>query len=206
MKHPDPLLLARIGLALTRALPRREGGHVVLITSTLAREGKSYVAGQLARTLAQAGEGDVALVSTSDERIPSGGTEPESAPRGSLTDLIAHGRLPEAAFAGVADRLYRVPAGTPTLHRSVFSSSGVTRAFAALRQRFALSVVDGPLMIGCGAMLPHADAVVLVVDSTRTPSQAIRREMAKAGLESSRLTGVVLNRVVPGLSAWMGGD
>lgn len=207
MKHPDPLLLARIGLALTEALPRRDGGHVVLFTSASAQEGKSFVARQVAQALAHVSEGDVALVSTSDDKDVVGSIKHGGSPHGGLADLIAHGRLPEAAFAAAkATRLYHVPAGSPTLDDSVFSSAGVTRAFAALQQRFSLSLVDGPVLVACGAMLPHADAVVLVVDSRLTSPQAIQREIAKAGIEPSRLTGVVLNHVAPGLPAWMGGD
>lgn len=180
MKHPD-LLLSRIGLALTEALPRRDGGHVVLITSAAPREGKSFVARQLAHELAQTIDGTVALISTAV------GAD-------------------DADTAEGATRVRHVTASDAALDDSVFRSAGVVRAFTALQQRFALSVVDGPALVACGAMLRHADAVVLVVDSRHTSPHAIRREIARAGIESARLAGVVLNRVVRGLPAWMGGD
>lgn len=207
MTHFDPLMLARIGLALTKTLPTRDGGHVALITSAASHEGKSFVARQVAQALAHTADGDVALVSTSEDEETAAAAQRGSPPHAGLADLIARGRLPEAAFALSEEaRLYRVPAGNLALDDSVFSSTGVARAFAALQQRFALSVVDGPVLAACGAMLLEADAVVLVVDSRFASPQAIRREMARAGIEPSRLTGVVLNHAAAGLPAWMGGD
>ncbi|RYF76595.1 MAG: hypothetical protein EOO22_01560 [Comamonadaceae bacterium] len=61
--QPESLLLPRIALALRGRLPEREtGGHVVLVTSANAREGKSFVAGLLVRELAQAAPAEAALI------------------------------------------------------------------------------------------------------------------------------------------------
>lgn len=63
MDNPENLSIARLGLALLDRLPpRQQGGHVVLITSALAGEGKSFVARQLACSMTQPAERQAALV------------------------------------------------------------------------------------------------------------------------------------------------
>jgi len=207
MKQSDPYLIARVGLSLREAFPKRDTGYVVLITSATPREGKSFVARQLTRALAQTSEGDVALVSPISADEVLGPIDPGSAANGGFAGLMANGRLSDTAFhSDGPSRVYHVPAGVTAQPDRLFHPTGVARAFLALQQRFGLCIVDGPVLAECGAMLKHADAVVLVVDSRDTAPRTVQRELARAGIEPGRLAGVVLNRTARGVPAWMGGD
>lgn len=207
MKQSDPYLIARIGLALREALPQRDAGHVVLVTSATPREGKSFVARQLTRALAQTSEGDVALVSTMGGDEVLGPIDPSSAANGGFAGLMADGRLSDTAFhSDGPSRVYHVPAGATAQPDRLFRSTNVERAFLALQLRFGLCIVDGPVLAECGAMLKLADAVVLVIDSRDTAPRTVLHQLARAGIEPARLAGVVLNRAARGVPTWMGGD
>ncbi len=199
MKTFNTLHAARSTLTLLEKLPARDSGYVVLVTSAKAGEGKSFVAWQVACQLARATAGDVAFVSSIGD-----GDTPE--PTG-LLDLIVNGVLPETAIQfSPALRLSHVPGGSVSQENALFNVVGVRGAVDALQRRFAHCVIDGPVVTGCGALLLQADAVLLVVDARHTTPSAVRQALRRAGMDSSRLTGVILNHASTDAPGWMVGD
>jgi len=181
MNADDPLMVARLGLALLERFGKAPGepggagtGRVVLVTSAEAGEGRSFVARLLRATLArqQAGGAEVLLCD------------------GHLQPGRAQQALPLAGDAAAA----------------LFRPVAVERALAALRAQFALTVIDGPTLGRCGALALQADAVLLVVDAGRTARRRVQRAMAEARLAPEQLAGVVLNRREAGLPRWLGAD
>jgi hypothetical protein len=77
---------------------------------------------------------------------------------------------------------------------------------AVLRRRFHLCIIDGPVLTECGALLEHADMVLLVVDARSTSPRVIRRAMARASIDPADIDAAVLNQASNDLPAWMGGD
>ena len=88
----------------------------------------------------------------------------------------------------------------------LFQPAAVQRALRSLRGQYALALVDGPPLAGCGALAREADAVLLVVDAHATPQRSIERALADARIEPARLAGVVLNRREAALPRWLGAD
>jgi len=190
MKNPDSLLAARLTLALLEKLPARgDGGHVVLVTSAVAGEGKSFVSRMIAHESAQSTVGDIGLVSTG------------------FVDATMSTRLVDTSIQATSTpHLYYIPVSGEHRPDELYHADAVAAGIVALRARFRLSLIDGPVLANCGALLPRVDAVLLVVDSGRTSPQKIRRALSDAAVAPSVITGVVLNRAPQPLPAWMGGD
>jgi protein-tyrosine kinase len=187
MQDIDSLCMSRIGLALMARLPARDSGHVVVVTSAQPREGKSFVSRGLAHELSLALQAKVALVDA---------ISPAPAPDRPSPDA------PGDADAVIPQGLLQPADGTQA-HAALFHGENVARAIERLQQQFKLSIVDAPALADCGALLLHADALLLVVDSQRTAPAAIRRAMAAAQVPASRFVGVALNRAPDNLPAWM---
>lgn len=191
MKISDTLFVSRLAMSVTAHLPRRDTGHVVVVTSARPREGKSFVSDLLARGLSRTLQTRVALIDS------HGGSEGDDGD--GIAGMIRRGGPP--AQTGSEDtlipandaRVLRVAAGVG-IRTALFHSEGVLRTVRGLQQRFRLSLIDSPVLADCGALLLHADAVVLVVDSERTDPAIVRRAMADATIDASRFVGVVLNQ------------
>ena len=182
MKNPDDLMVSRLSLALMEQLPRRHnGGAVVLVTSALAGEGKTFVARLLAKSMAELGEDDVCLVSTGGMSTGPG-----------FADLLA-GLPIEASPTIRSSRLFAMSAGQDQRQTALFQPRNVARALGALRPRFGLCIIDGTTVAQCGALLRYVDQVLLVVDSRTTPPLAIKRALAQVGSGVPASTSVVLN-------------
>lgn len=200
MKQPDLLTAARIGLALMAKLPlRADCGHVVLVTSASAGEGKSFVSDLLARELARPGAGDVALIGVGEANASA------ALPTTGFAGLVATGSLdPTCLRPGDAAGLILVRPEPGTPGSLLFRSTDVAHALDTLRKRFRLSLIDGPTLVHCGALLQQADAVLLVVDSRATSPQTIRRAMATASIGASDIDAAVLNRAPQPVPSWLG--
>ncbi|MEJ8856516.1 hypothetical protein WKW79_18210 [Variovorax robiniae] len=190
MKNPDSLLAARLTLAMLEKLPpRNHGGNVVLVTSATAGEGKSFVSRMLAHESAQSTLGDIGLVSTGFVDATMGTK---------LVDTSVH--------ATRTPHLFYIPVSQEQRPDELYNAAAVTAGITALRTRFQLSLIDGPVLANCGALLTRVDAVLLVVDSARTSPQKVRRALSDAAIAPSDITGVVLNRAPQPLPSWIGGD
>ena len=181
-------------------------GRVVLVTSTRAGEGKSFVAQGLAAALAGQQEGDVIWVDAAFDRPPS---DADISRRGAagLSEIMTLGSLQGLAPAGQgAGRLWRLGRGVLAQPALLQRPDAVGKALMALRAGFALIVLDAPVLAGCGALLAQADACLMVVDSRRTPRREARRALVDAQLGPERLAGLVLNHRPRPIPRWLGGD
>jgi hypothetical protein len=213
MKSIDPFLLPRLGLALLDKLSLLDApasgaaGRIVLVSSALRSEGKSFVAGALSRALVGQCAGDLVLV---DASVPTFGPTigaASGAAGGGLGALLATGEWPaEGLHATDVPGLWRLSRGGLAPNQSLFQPSGVRRTLDRLRQRFALSVIDGGILTECGALVHEADLSLIVTDASRTASHTVRSAMTQARLAPQQVAGVVLNRRAPGLPRWLGGD
>ena len=217
----DATLFSRIGLGVLEHLARHHGapaqpgadgdaaaspGRVVLVSSTRAGEGKSFVAQGLAAALAEQQGGDVIWVDAAFDR-PSSDTDISRRGAAGLSELMTLGSLQGLAPAGVGpDRLWRLGRGVLAQPSLLLRPEAVGKGLTALRAGFALVVLDAPSLGGCGALLAQADACVLVVDSRRTSRRDARAALAESGLGPERLAGLVLNHRPRPVPRWLGGD
>ena len=217
----DASLFQRIGLGVLDYLERNgvapvqpvaEGdaaalsGRVILVTSTRAGEGKSFVAQGLAAALAEQQEDDVIWVDAAFDRPPADNDIFRRGAAG-LSEIMTLGSLQGLAPAGAGpDRLWRLGRGVLAQPALLQRPDAVAKGLTALRAGFALIVLDAPSLDGCGALLAQADACVLVVDSRRTPRSEARQALADAQLGAERLAGLVLNHRPRPIPRWLGGD
>jgi len=199
MNAVDPLIIHRMAMSLRGALPAH-GHHVVLITSTRAGEGKTTVAGLLARALAAQGPDEVLLIDGGN------GVGKDGPVTSGIERLLEGAELrPDLLRADRGGRLHRLGHGLQFRSTQWFQPGRVAGMLTQCRERFALPLVDAPALPGCGALLAEADRVVRVVDATRTPGPAVRAALAEAGLVAPRLAGLVLNRQSAPMPRWLGG-
>lgn len=206
MQAPDVSLnVHRAALALRAVAPAVPGqGRVVVVSSARAGEGKSFLSGLLARALAQQQDGEVLLVDAGLTLQPERSSGP-----GLASLLGGQQALASLLQPGSPPGLWHLRRGDGYHASQLFRAARMHEALAAMRQRFAMTVVDAPELAACGALLTHADACLLVVDSARTPAPAVRAAVdaarAVSRLPAERLLGVVLNRQPRGLPRWLGG-
>jgi tyrosine-protein kinase Etk/Wzc len=172
---------------------------IVLITSSLAGEGKTTVANNLAIALAK--HGKTCLVDA-DLRMPTVGTSFNLLPRFGLEHYLqGSATLDQVMLASVdVNNLTIIPSLLPTEYTNYLLTGGPIRSLMEhLRKRFDFVVVDTPpiLLYADGlAVSTLVDGVVLVGRSGQTPRGAMRRSMELLGMiKSAPILTVVLNAV-----------
>jgi capsular exopolysaccharide synthesis family protein len=172
---------------------------IVLITSSLAGEGKTTVANNLAIALAK--HGKTCLVDA-DLRMPTVGTSFNLLPRFGLEHYLqGSATLDQVMFASVdVNDLTIIPSILPTEYTNYLLTGGPIRSLMErLRERFDFVVIDTPpiLLYADGlAVSTLVDGVILVGRSGQTPRGAMRRSMELLGMiKSAPILTVVLNAV-----------
>ena len=172
--------------------------RTILVTSSVANEGKSTIAANIAATLAETGS-RVLLVDT-DLRRPSVATllGIEGA-AGLTTVLLGRASVADVVQEWGSSGLQVLAAGpVPPNPSELLGSAAMRRLMQALRRDYEYVVLDAP------PLLPVADAAILshVVDGTvvvANVQRARRRELRESlqNLESvhARTLGLVLNQV-----------
>ena len=182
----------------------KEGKRAMLVTSAVAGEGKSFVAVNLATTLADLGS-RVVLVDA-DLRTPSlDRCLGLNLPKGLAAYLAGEMELAACLYPTRVPRLTLLPAGNIT--------SSSTRALADVRARDCIQallnlepphlvLVDSPSILNAAEVQILAgltDSVMMVVAANRTPRAAIRN--ALHAINETSLFGVIFNRFELPLSA-----
>jgi Mrp family chromosome partitioning ATPase len=205
MNTVETLSIHRAALALRESADAGAGGAVVLVTSARAGEGKSTIAALLARALASHQDGDVLLVEAGLTATAGGGKRSGAG----LAGLLAGAPLDSVVQVGTVPGLWHLGRGDGYHASQLFRAARLREGLSPLRRRFALTVVDGPELAACGALLAQADSNLLVVDASRTPGPTVKaaldNALAIARIGSERLVGVVLNRQPAALPRWLGG-
>ncbi|HTZ99649.1 MAG TPA: polysaccharide biosynthesis tyrosine autokinase [Candidatus Aquilonibacter sp.] len=175
--------------------------QVILVTSSLPREGKTTAAVNLAVTLAQLG--DRTLLLDSDMRKPGvrRALNLTSTKEGGLSSYLAgvcsldEVMVPHPAISNLT-ALTTGP--VPPSPADLLSSHRMREGIAELRRRFKFIVIDSPpIMAATDAVILSAltDGVLMVVRSGETPKEAFTRARDLLAAVKCRLLGVVLNAV-----------
>lgn len=181
----------------------------ILVSSGMPAEGKSFVAANLALSLARNNEGGVLLID-GDLRRPTIHKVLGTSISPGLADYLA-GTVPLHAI------MQGCEAPEPTAHRTADSTSHVTfipagecgentlelvgnhrieELIAALSLHFDWIVIDSPPVLAVTDAVDlarAADAVLLVARGARTPFDVAQR--AQAAFSNARVLGFVLNAV-----------
>jgi succinoglycan biosynthesis transport protein ExoP len=182
----------------------RDGGQIIGFTSSVPNEGKSSIAGAVARLTALTGA--KTLLVDCDLRNPSLSRllAPE-ATRGLLEVVRGESSLTQAVWVDPVGSLNFLPVAAPELlsrrlvHSSEVLASDQTREFFnGLRQSFDYIFMDfAPLMpiVDVRASTKLVDAYIYVIEWGRTRTDHVEEALRSAKGVYEQLLGVVLNKV-----------
>lgn len=175
-----------------------EGWNALGVGSARRGEGKTTVALNLAVHAAQEVDRTVLLVDA-DLRRPGLCEALGIAPGPGLSDYLARNAPIESLLVNPGfGRCVLLPAGAPLENSSELLGSGRMRELAdELKSRYPdrLVIFDVPPLLESAdglAVLPLVEAMLLVVEEGRTPSEDVQRAAQLAG--RTRLIGTVLNK------------
>ena len=169
----------------------------ILITSAISAEGKSFVAANLAVSLALAGK-KVVLVEL-DLRRPSLGAMFAVSPAAGMSEYLMGEREIEAIIkrTAVNENLFMLPAGAiPPNPSELLLSSRVQELFSYLENAFDCIIVDSaPVNPVTDAYIlsPLCDATLYVVRQGVTPRELVQKLDKNSGVKSLKNIAIVYN-------------
>ncbi|MFT7475354.1 MAG: capsular exopolysaccharide synthesis family protein [Verrucomicrobiales bacterium] len=168
-----------------------------MITSARPAEGKSTMAANLAVALAQGGV-RVCIVNADLRRptlerilgVPNQRGIAEWLADPTVTDIM----LPVAGCPG----LVLVPAGTPPPNPGELLATGrIAELLDELAEQFDILIVDAPPALSAAdasAIAPSVDGTLIVVDASRTDTDALLKVRSEINRAGGNVVGAILNR------------
>jgi capsular exopolysaccharide synthesis family protein len=176
----------------------------ILITSALPKEGKSFLAANLAQVLVQQ-RGRRALLIDADLRAPRLHELFGSDLQPGLSDYLLGERDEISVLQqGSMENLFVIPGGQPVSNAAELVANGKLKTLMArMESMFDWIIVDSPpaALVSDASLLGNVcDGVLMVVRSNVTSAEAARR--ARLEFAPEQLLGVVLNGIEPKASAY----
>ena len=171
---------------------------VIVVSSSVPREGKSVTAANLAITIAATGR-SVCLVDA-DLRTPELDnlfSLPADTP--GLSEVLAGEISVDAALQPWDDTSLSILAAgrVDTGPTELLGSAAATRTIARLRERFDYVIIDSPalLPVADGSILAGiADGALLVVGAGLVEKRELERSLDTLGASGAAVTGIIFNR------------
>jgi len=178
---------------------RKTGRKIVLFTSALAGEGKTFCSTNYATSLSQ--QGLRTLLIDADLRSPMVGKVllPGKKVPG-LADLLSNSiKLDEAIHATELDNLWVIPAGGLVSNPAELLARGGMEGFMRqIEEKFDRIVIDTAPVTAVSdtlLLLEHAQAICLVFHAAKTPRKWILRAIKLIAEAGSRPSGAIVNQV-----------
>jgi capsular exopolysaccharide synthesis family protein len=179
------------------------GKRVLMISSTMAGEGKTLTASNLALTLSESFGRQVLLIDA-DLRRPTIHEVFQLSNTKGLNDCLCAEDDQELPLVAISPRLTILPAGRPNPDpMSGLTSARMRRIIEEAAARFEWVVLDTPpvgLLPDASLLTEMVDMVVLVIGAGTTPFRLIERTVK--AVDRKKLIGVVLNRAAESQSAY----
>ncbi|MGZ8217002.1 XrtA-associated tyrosine autokinase [Methylomagnum sp.] len=194
---------------LMNAFPDEDNGieraNLILVTSSVPGEGKTFTAMNLALSIAMERDKWVLLIDADVAKPSIGGLLGSSGEAG-LTDLLkdSNVRFSDVAFKTDIPNLTIMPAGRQDRNSTeLLASDAMKRLVKELSARYDDRVVifDSPPLLAAtqGAVLASlVGQVVLVIEADTTPQYIVQESLSK--LEACDVVGCVLNKTNQGLA------
>ena len=184
--------------SLRTRLKRAEGNRsirTIAITSPSKGDGKSLTAANLALTMGQEFQQRVLLIDADLRRPTVHRLFGVNDGPGLADVLMGIADIDQALISIPEHHLTVLPAGVPPGHPAeLLGSAAMRRTLDALRTRYDRILIDMPPVAPLADLhivAPQVDGVLMIVRAGITPKPAIER--ALAGLEMSKVLGLVLN-------------
>lgn len=182
-----------------RSAAQAANANLIMITSALPGEGKSFTAINLAISMAMELDHTVLLVDADVSR-PSVLTTIGVAQEKGLMDLLTGevSDLSDVMLRTNIEKLSILPAGTPHQRATeLLASEAMNGLLQEMARRYAERVIvfDSPPLLAtteARVLATHMGQVVLVVESERTPQSSVRHALAT--IESCPIKLMVLNK------------
>lgn len=195
-----PLLANAFGLGGAAV----KNGNLIMVTSALPGEGKSFCSLNLAISIATEMERTVLLVDADvarprlpeylGVRVGKGLLDVLQDPALSLSDVMLRTNIPKLSL---------LPAGHACRHGTeLLASSAMNRLIEDLASRYPDRVIifDSPPLLStseASVLATHMGQIVVVVEAEKTSQEAVREALSQ--LESCEIIGMVLNKATSAL-------
>ena len=168
------------------SVPPLRHGNLIVVTSALPGEGKTYCAVNLAMSIAMERDNTVMLVDANVAR-PAVLEVLGEPPQPGLMEILLQEKadLADVLLKTSIRTLSIVPAGRATLHATeLLASNGMSRLLTDLAERYADRVVifDSPPLLAtteASVLAAQMGQVVLVVEAERTTQHAVKEAIAR---------------------------
>jgi exopolysaccharide/PEP-CTERM locus tyrosine autokinase len=171
---------------------------LIMVTSAIPGDGKSFVAANLAVSIAQGVEEHVLLIDCDMRRSSIHRQFGFSDQVPGLSDYLSKGvALPSLLKKTVVDKLTILPGGTtPSNPSELLSSQSMRHLLEQVKNRYSdrYVIVDTPppqLTAETTALANYVDAIIVVVKYGATPKEMVKDLVEKVGRE--KVIGVVMN-------------
>lgn len=191
-----------IANAFGQGTARVKNGNLIMVTSALPGEGKSFCAINLAISMAMEMDRTVLLVDAdvAKPRIPE--YLGIHADRG-LLDVLQDDKLKLSDVLIKTDiaKLTLLPAGrTYKRATELLASAAMTRLVADIGNRYPDRIIlfDSPPLLATSessVLATHMGQIVMVVEAERTPQEAVREALSH--IQSCEVVGMLLNKTTP---------
>jgi len=175
-----------------RKIPRS-----MLVTSTLPAEGKSYVAANLAATLAMSIDEYVLAIDADLRRPRLHRMFGYSKVQGLHEYLVGSCKLDELVLKSGIDKLSILPAGKPPRNPTeLLSSNMMVKFLEEVKERYQnrFLIIDSPpssVTAESKFLAQHVDAIIYVVMANKTPRKDIEKAIDNVGRD--KILGIVFN-------------
>jgi len=199
LSAPDSMDAENFKILRSQILFPKDGKRprVIMVTSALPGEGKTFVASNLAVSIALGFDEYVLLVDCDFRRPTVHRMLGISASRGLHEHLIEHVPLEDLIFKTGIGKLSVLTAGSPSPNPSELLASRAMRSFLEeVKNRYddRYIIIDStPAQVTAEAnvLSQYVDGIIFVVMAERAPKEAIQRSIDNLGKD--RILGVVFN-------------
>ena len=169
----------------------------MLVTSTFPAEGKTYVASNLATTLAMSIDEYVLAIDADLRRPRLHRMFGYSKVRGLHDYLVGNARLEDLIIKSSIDKLSVLPAGKPPRNPTeLLSSNMMVQFLEEVKERYQdrFVIIDSPpssVTAESKFLAQHVDGIIYVVMANKTPRKDIEKAMDNLGRD--KIIGIVFN-------------
>ena len=182
-----------------------KNAKIILATSTVPSEGKSFVSSNMALTFANHGERTLLL--DADLRLPNIASSLQLANEFGLLDHIEQGsRLDDMIVSEVYPNLDVLPSGGKSKNPTqVLVSAQFEAMLADLRDRYDRIVVDSPPLAAVSDalnLLPFVDGIVYVIKFNTVKRKTAVANVRRLWESNTPVFGAILNNITTSLSSY----